>query len=220
MRGYHCLAILALAAVCMGPTGCVQRTITITSDPPHAIVWLNDEEIGRTPVTVPFTFYGKYDVRIVHEGQWMSRDEAAQVLDVSGAELKALIEDGHLDTRAIEGEQMVLIRYLPLSTAVRANAPVWDMPGLDLLAEITPGRKRVELDWHFELDKAGPVDEEVLIWHARQMRALVAPRPVPDEDAVEDEAKTETGRHVPAPAPPADAAGDAAPAGPINASPR
>ena len=219
MRGYHCLAILALWAVCLGPAGCVQRSITITSDPPHAIVWLNDEEIGRTPVTVPFTFYGKYDVRIVHEGQWMSRADGAAALDVSQTELDELIEDGHLDTRTVDGERKVLIRYLPLNTAVRANAPVWDMPGLDLLAEITPGRKRVELDWHFELDKAGPVDEEVLIWHARQMRALVAPRPAPDEDAAEDQAEAETGQQMPVPDPPAEAAGVAAPAGPANASP-
>lgn len=45
-------------------TGCVQRTITVTSEPPGAIVSLNDEEVGRTPVTVPFTFYGTYDVRL------------------------------------------------------------------------------------------------------------------------------------------------------------
>ncbi len=48
--------------------GCVERTLTITSDPPGALVHLNDEEIGRTPTTVPFTFYGVYDVRLEKEG--------------------------------------------------------------------------------------------------------------------------------------------------------
>ncbi len=43
--------------------GCVERTVTITSEPDNALVYLNDEEIGRTPVTVSFTFYGVYDVR-------------------------------------------------------------------------------------------------------------------------------------------------------------
>lgn len=47
--------------------GCVQRTITVTSQPEGALVYLNDEEVGRTPLTVPFTFYGVYDVRLVHE---------------------------------------------------------------------------------------------------------------------------------------------------------
>ncbi len=48
-------------------TGCVRRTILITSEPPGALVWLNDREIGRTPVDVDFLYYGRYDVRLVHE---------------------------------------------------------------------------------------------------------------------------------------------------------
>jgi hypothetical protein len=48
--------------------GCVQRTITITSEPPGALVWLNDREIGRTPLDVDFVYYGTYDVRLAREG--------------------------------------------------------------------------------------------------------------------------------------------------------
>ena len=33
-------------------------------DPAGALVILNDVEVGRTPVTVPFTWYGDYDVRL------------------------------------------------------------------------------------------------------------------------------------------------------------
>ena len=47
---------------------CVQRTITITSDPPGALVWLNDREIGRTPLDVDFVYYGIYDVRLARQG--------------------------------------------------------------------------------------------------------------------------------------------------------
>jgi hypothetical protein len=46
--------------------GCVRRTIMITSEPPGALVWLNDRELGRTPVDVEFDYYGTYDVRLVH----------------------------------------------------------------------------------------------------------------------------------------------------------
>ncbi len=46
----------------LGVGGCVERKITIGSEPEGALVALNDEEIGRTPVTVPFTWYGDYDV--------------------------------------------------------------------------------------------------------------------------------------------------------------
>jgi hypothetical protein len=62
-RGESALLIVLLAAI----GGCVQRTISIDSEPRGAVVYLNDEEVGRTPVTVPFTFYGTYDVRLERE---------------------------------------------------------------------------------------------------------------------------------------------------------
>ena len=49
-------------------SGCVERTISINSEPAGALVYLNDVEIGRTPTTVPFTFYGTYSVRLEKEG--------------------------------------------------------------------------------------------------------------------------------------------------------
>lgn len=53
-----------LIAVQLMVGGCVRRTVTIDSDPPGALVWLNDREVGRTPVDVDFLFYGEYDVRL------------------------------------------------------------------------------------------------------------------------------------------------------------
>lgn len=50
------------------PAGCIQRSIRVTSDPPGAVVWLNDTEIGRTPTEAEFTFYGDYDVRLELDG--------------------------------------------------------------------------------------------------------------------------------------------------------
>lgn len=58
----------ALACGTLFSTGCVKRTLLIESDPPGALVYLNDEEVGRTPVTVPFTWYGTYDVRLEMAG--------------------------------------------------------------------------------------------------------------------------------------------------------
>ena len=49
-------------------TGCVRRTLTIETDPQGAIVTLNDEEIGATPVSRDFLWYGDYDVLIRKEG--------------------------------------------------------------------------------------------------------------------------------------------------------
>lgn len=67
---FACRFILcgALAAAVLAASGCVRRTMTIDSDPSGAIVWVNDREVGRTPVEVDFLFYGEYDVRLVKEG--------------------------------------------------------------------------------------------------------------------------------------------------------
>jgi hypothetical protein len=63
-RGVPLLALVLILVL----TGCVERTIRITSDPPGALVFLNEEEIGRTPCTTQFTYYGTYDVRLVLDG--------------------------------------------------------------------------------------------------------------------------------------------------------
>ena len=49
-------------------SGCLERTVTITSTPSDAIVWLKDVVVGRTSVKTGFTFYGDYCVRIRKEG--------------------------------------------------------------------------------------------------------------------------------------------------------
>jgi hypothetical protein len=49
-------------------SGCVRRTVAITTDPPGALVWVNDREVGRTPVEIDFVYYGRYDVRLELDG--------------------------------------------------------------------------------------------------------------------------------------------------------
>jgi hypothetical protein len=69
MRDAGCGIVAAMVVMIAGMSaGCIQRTITINSEPQGALVHLNDEEVGRTPLTVPFTFYGTYDVRLEKEG--------------------------------------------------------------------------------------------------------------------------------------------------------
>jgi hypothetical protein len=48
--------------------GCVERRLTINTDPQGAMVVLNDQEIGTSPVTVPFNWYGDYWIRIHKDG--------------------------------------------------------------------------------------------------------------------------------------------------------
>lgn len=60
--------VLMLALILFLTLGCVERRLMITSDPPGALVYLNDQDAGRTPLEVPFTWYGVYDVRAEKEG--------------------------------------------------------------------------------------------------------------------------------------------------------
>lgn len=62
------LASVLVCVVLIGSVGCVERRLKITSQPTGALVYLNDQEVGRTPVEVPFKWYGTYDVRLEREG--------------------------------------------------------------------------------------------------------------------------------------------------------
>ena len=60
-----CWALVVLTGICCG---CVERTLTIASNPPDALVHLNDQEVGRTPFSRRFLWYGTYEVQVRHEG--------------------------------------------------------------------------------------------------------------------------------------------------------
>lgn len=49
-------------------TGCVKRRYTIRTDPPGALVYVNGEEIGTTPVSQSYTYYGDRDIVLVSDG--------------------------------------------------------------------------------------------------------------------------------------------------------
>jgi hypothetical protein len=57
------LLIILLAAA-----GCVERKLTINTNPAGAQVFLNDEEIGVSPVTTSFNWYGNYNITIRKQG--------------------------------------------------------------------------------------------------------------------------------------------------------
>ena len=127
------LALLAITPV-LG--GCLERTVTITSEPAGALVILNDEEIGRTPVETGFRYFGVYDVRLQREG------------------------------------------FEPIVTEKEAVAPIWEYPGLDLLAIAAPWRVKTHLKWHFDLEAVpepgtpeAEQSEQELFDRARSLRA-------------------------------------------------
>jgi len=76
--------------------GCVERTLQIQSEPPGALVHLNGEEVGRTPMRKTFLWYGPYDVQL--------RKEV----------------------------------YVTRSEQTRVWSPWWQVPPIDLLAQLLP----------------------------------------------------------------------------------
>ncbi len=60
------VCVIAVAFVCA--SGCVRRRMTIQSNPPGALVYVDDYEIGTTPISTNFTYYGTRKIRLVKDG--------------------------------------------------------------------------------------------------------------------------------------------------------
>jgi hypothetical protein len=59
---------VAAALVLLMATGCVQRRMTIRSDPPGALVYVDDYQLGTAPVSHDFVYYGTRKIRLVKDG--------------------------------------------------------------------------------------------------------------------------------------------------------
>ena len=60
--------LLLFCILLVGAAGCVERKLTINTNPAGAQVFLNDEEIGVSPVTASFNWYGDYNITIRKQG--------------------------------------------------------------------------------------------------------------------------------------------------------
>jgi hypothetical protein len=62
MRFALLLAILSPAA------GCVRRRLNVRTNPPGALVYVDNQQIGTTPCSVDFTYYGTREIRLIKPG--------------------------------------------------------------------------------------------------------------------------------------------------------
>ena len=65
MFAFHVSVLLILVTL---PSGCVQRRMTIRSTPPGALVYVDDYQIGTTPVSTDFVYYGTRKIRLIKDG--------------------------------------------------------------------------------------------------------------------------------------------------------
>lgn len=66
LRRIQPLAWALLAALAAG--GCVERQMTLVTDPPGALAYYNGKEVGTTPTTFHFTYHQPPDVRFELDG--------------------------------------------------------------------------------------------------------------------------------------------------------
>lgn len=86
----------------------MERILTVQSNPPGALVYLNGQEMGRTPVQRDFTWYGTYDVAVRREGyetikknepviapiyEWVPFDLVAELLPIPFKDRRTLTYD-------------------------------------------------------------------------------------------------------------------------------
>ena len=67
--------LLALAPLCLA--GCVDRLISIRSDPDGAEVYVDGEKVGKTPVDVPYVWYGTREIMVEKRGYREVRERVA-----------------------------------------------------------------------------------------------------------------------------------------------
>lgn len=62
------LLLLGVLAVAICSTGCVRRRLTVRTFPPGAQVFVDDQEIGTTPCSASFVYYGTRKLTLIKDG--------------------------------------------------------------------------------------------------------------------------------------------------------
>jgi len=68
VRRFHLQVGLLVAVLLAFSSGCVQRRMLIRSQPEGAMVTIDRQAIGQTPVSVPFTYYGTREIQLEKDG--------------------------------------------------------------------------------------------------------------------------------------------------------
>lgn len=68
MQGRLILGVAGLMVAACLTAGCVERRMTVRTNPPGAVVYVDREEIGVSPASYHFTYYGTSEFRVVKDG--------------------------------------------------------------------------------------------------------------------------------------------------------
>jgi hypothetical protein len=62
------LLVMAVVIAIANSTGCVRKRMTVRTNPSGAMVYIDKQPIGLTPVSTSFTYYGTRNIEIVRDG--------------------------------------------------------------------------------------------------------------------------------------------------------
>ena len=139
-NGIFCFLCIFVAVF----SGCVERRLTIITNPSGAQVLLNDEDIGVSPVTTSFKWYGDYNVTIRKPG-----------FETLNTHQKIGNQQSAIDNRQ--------------STII--SPPWYDYCPFDFFAEVLyPGRIIDSYQWSFDLKPSIEPSRDNLITQAEQLK--------------------------------------------------
>jgi len=61
------ITALCLVALCATQSGCVRRRLTVRTNPPGAQVFIDDQEVGTTPCSTAFIYYGTRKITLIKD---------------------------------------------------------------------------------------------------------------------------------------------------------
>lgn len=135
------LAVIYLT--CSASAGCVERRLLVRSNPPGALLKIDDEEIGITPVSTSFVYYGTRKIQLVKDGyetltllqpipapwyQWPGIDLLSEHL-VPGQVRDMRVLDYQLQPAAMVPTNQVVERGNQLRRNAQAGAEAVPAPG-------------------------------------------------------------------------------------------
>lgn len=62
------IVVASLLLLALIQTGCVHRRVTFNSNPQGALVRVDGKDVGYTPASVDFTWYGTREVQLLKDG--------------------------------------------------------------------------------------------------------------------------------------------------------
>jgi hypothetical protein len=57
-----------MIGACAVQSGCVRRRLTVRTNPPGAVVFVDDQEIGTTPCSASYVYYGTRKITVMKDG--------------------------------------------------------------------------------------------------------------------------------------------------------